>query len=306
MDPTRRAIVVGLGTVAAALAGCVDGTSGPSEADTPAPGGGNGTGNGEGTESDNGDGNPEDDTPVPPHTSEYHLTVESIDRETVLARLDVASLDDQPDEVREAVRAAIDGRYESDAVPDALRRFVATENQVHVEGSIYALEANFPQEVLSLTEVDASTVDRSNVVGADRFRRDADAADAISTAIADGELRRASFSEFLHDLVAEFDYVTPTDPDDATADVYAWTIEEAEGDPPYWLEATERDREAVYGDDVVAFDSLSADAQSEIDRALAEDGLTLEESPAVLEDDRSLRFVVIDEEYYAVRISVAN
>ncbi len=294
MPSTRRTFLTGLFGTAVAVAGCLQEPTGGDASDPTT------------STTENGENDPGDDTPEPPGESSYSLTVEPVAERTVAERLDVGIVADQPSAVHEPIRTAIDDRYETDTVADPLARFVASTTYVLVDGRYYSLEVHFPLDVLRLSPVEDAAIDPSAVVGARKFRRDATAADLIGTAIAEGEARRPALPELLHDLVDEYDYVTPTDPDDEDADVYEWEIETVDRDEsPYWLEATPVDSAEVFGDEVVAFESLSPDAQAEIQSARGERQVSFDERPAVV-DERSFQYVRIDGEFYRVSVAVAN
>lgn len=314
MPTSRRAFLLGVPAAAAsaAVAGCIGELSGgdPDAGD----GADGGEDNGDGEENDgedspeDGGGNTEGDDTEEDYPSTYGITVERVDEATLLEQFDVGRLDDQPSAVRDAVRAATEGGYETDSVDDALAAFAATREHVFVDGEYYALDAAFPQEVLVLESVDRSGIADDEIVGADTFRQDADAADAISTAASDGEVRRTRFSEFLRDLVDEYEYVTLTEPSDEDADVYEWSIgTDARDGPPYRLDAERVDPDAVFGDDVVAYESLSEAARDEVDRARGEGRITVDESPALLDEAQGPpRYVRIDGEVYSVAVDVSN
>lgn len=61
----------------------------------------------------------------------------------------------------------------------------------------------------------------------------------------------------------------------------------------------------VFGDDVVDFEALPADAQSEIEQAMAQGQASFDESPAIL-DAGNPDYIRIDGDLYRIAVSVAN
>lgn len=273
-----------------ALAGCLGNSENGSTPDD-----GNGDGNGD----------PGGDATEPPGESAYGVSVEVVADAELDERFDIGNLDHQPDAVSDALQAALDGGYETQSVEEALARFVTRHEFARVNGTYVELEPEFPEEVLTLEAVDSAGIDDADVVGARTFRQDEAATDAIATAISHGEAREFAFPAFLHDLVAEYEYVTPTDMSDDDPDVYAWSIERDDrGGPPYTLAASQVSESTVFGDDVVDYGHLLAESQVEFDAALADGRQVDEDRPALLDDGAP--FIRYDGAVYRVAIDVAN
>lgn len=297
MTLSRRSFVRSLPLVTGVAAGCVSG----GETDT----GGDDTPTGTPEETPDATDTPIEDEKQLPSESSYTLTVEPVTQETLLELLGVAMLDKQSSSVQDAIRKAVSDRYETDAVGEELTSFLAAHEFVRVDGTYYALETKLPQEVLELTPVESDGIDETALVGGRRLR-EKHVSDAVGDAVEHGETKRATFPDLLYELVAEYEYVTPAPVDDEDRDIYEWALDtDDNGGPPYWVDATVIEAETVFGGQVVAFDSLSPDAQAEIQAAREEGRVSFDDSPAVL-DEESFQYVRIDGKIYSVAVSVAN
>lgn len=296
---TRRATLAACAAVLSA--GCLGDSDG---ADGDEPGEPGGEGSEPDGESDGNDG-PGNDEPEPGELeSRYGVTVEPADEAAVFEAVDLPRSADLDPAVRDAVADAVDGGYESDDPPEAVARFVARYDRVVHDGEAYELDASFPTHRLVLEPVAYDDVDEDAVVGADTFRRTPEAAEAITTAAGDGAYEAAWLPDDLEDMVAEYESVTTTDPDDgADADYYDWRIERNVDDgPPYELTASSVGEPDL---PVVDYDDLPDDARAEFDAALDERHRT-EEQPALLDARDGAQFVRHDGDYYRVAIDVAN
>jgi len=312
MDRSRRSFVRALSLATVVVAGCVGGgetdaggddtptTDATSEDDTPTDTGATPDDTPAPTDTAS-----EDDT-SPPAESSYTLSVKPVTEETLLERFGVATLEEQPSTVRNAIRKAVSDRYETDAIDGELATFLAGHEYVHVDGTYYSLETKLPQEVLKLSPVENDDMAETEIVGGRRLRESAIVAEAVAEAAEHGEAKRATFPDLLSELVAEYEYVTPDPEDDEDRDIYEWALETVDnGGPPYWVDATAVERETVFGAEVVALESLSPDAQAEIEAAREKGDVSFEDSPAVL-DEPSFQYVRIDGTIYYVAVSVRN
>lgn len=288
MTPTRRTFLAGTALLGA---GCLGGPE-----------------SGEGTEHDpdtESTPTPTDDARQTPHGSEYTLDLEPVDRATLDERFDVARAADQPSQIREVIAAAIEDRYETDAVERSVALFLAAHAYVRSDGQYYALEASVPQKLLTVEDVPDGDVNPDAVATAEAVRRNGTVAEVVGDAIAEGEVRRPAFPDALHELLEQYEYVT-LERSVEDGEVYAWELATADADgPPYWIDAGQVDAAAVFGDAVVDYESLSDEAQSEVAAAIA-DGTQYYDDPPTVRDEGAIKYVRHDGRIYDVRISVGG
>jgi hypothetical protein len=177
-------------------------------------------------------------------------------------RADVPDLTDLEPAVREAVRAAVDGGYESSDPPDALRKFLSLrrENYVRADDTYYRLDATLP-----VVEVWIEPVDESEATGAvtlDELEECIDPDPRYYTtpplARKDDPRRTYRLDPAVRNCIDEHPYVEMDD-----GDVFRYRVAVDDPGEPYTVTATEVPVTAVANVEgpVVAWDDVPADAR---------------------------------------------
>lgn len=224
----------------------------------------------------------------------------------------VLALSEAPESVRPALEAAVESRYETDTVSDALAATVADREYV-VADRPYRLEATFPEYVLTLSPVEES-VDPDRVVGHDDWAAEPpEVLGPLRWAFEEGSHRSVRRSDALAAFAANADYVTPDDTATDDSAVYAPSLSVDDLGPPYVLDAAAVDWARPFDAAVYAFDDLPEAMREEVERAVeaAEQSgdrtagiYTTDERPAILGSEYYRGYVAYDGAVYTIAVSV--